>query len=135
MSILSSKGPDILLKYRCISAGDDITGASGSLKYPPGLGFILATNIKLDGYVTVNFAREIVTSRSSNGCRITSKTPRLNSGSSSKNKTPLWANEISPGCGYCPPPTRATSEIVWCGLLKGREVITPPFSIVRPATL
>jgi hypothetical protein len=33
----------------------------------------------------------------------------LNSGSSSKNNTPWWAKEISPGCGLPPPPTRATS--------------------------
>ena len=43
-----------------------------------------------------------------NGCRITSSTVRLNSGNSSKNKTPLCANDISPGCGI-PPPTSATS--------------------------
>jgi len=51
----------------------------------------------------------MVTSRSSNGCRITSNTVLLNSGNSSKNKTPLCDSEISPGCGYCPPPTKATS--------------------------
>ncbi len=100
ISIRSNKGPEILLKYRCISAGEDVTGASGSLKYPLGLGFILATNIKLDGYVTVNLALDIVTSRSSRGWRITSSTLLLNSGNSSKNNTPLCANEISPGCGY-----------------------------------
>ena len=52
-------------------------------------------------------------SRSSNGCRITSRTERLNSGNSSKNKTPLCDSEISPGCGYEPPPTSATSVIVY----------------------
>ena len=39
----------------------------GSLKNPKGLGFILATNIKEAGQVTVNLALEIVTSRSSKG--------------------------------------------------------------------
>ncbi len=33
------------------------------------------------------------------GWRIVSKTLRLNSGNSSRNKTPLWASEISPGVG------------------------------------
>jgi hypothetical protein len=37
----------------------------------------------------------------------------LNSGISSKNNTPLCANEISPGCGLLPPPTKATS-LVFC---------------------
>ena len=27
----------------------------------------------------------------------------LNSGSSSQNRTPLWASDISPGCGEVPP--------------------------------
>ena len=51
------------------------------------------------GYVTVNLALEIVTSLSSRGCLITSKTVLLNSGNSSKNNTPLCDNDISPGCG------------------------------------
>ena len=41
--------PEILLKYRVISCGDEVCGESGSLKKPLGLGFILATNIKDDG--------------------------------------------------------------------------------------
>jgi hypothetical protein len=32
------KGPEILLKYRCISCGEDVCGESGSLKKPLGLG-------------------------------------------------------------------------------------------------
>lgn len=75
----------------------------------------------------------MVTSRSSKGWRITSKTERLNSGSSSKNKTPLWAKEISPGWGYCPPPTKATSEMVWWGDRKGRIEISPCW-LLRPTT-
>src|SRR5690606_23691246 len=45
----------------------------------------------------------------SNGCRSTSSVRRLNSGSSSKNSTPLWLNEISPGVGIEPPPTSPAS--------------------------
>ena len=114
MSIRSNNGPEILLKYRYISCGEEVIGEFGSLKYPEGLGFMLATNIKLQGYVTVNLALEIVTSLSSKGWRITSKTSLLNSGNSSKNNTPLCDKEISPGLGYCPPPTKATFETV-CG--------------------
>lgn len=51
------------------------------------------------------------------GWRITSKTVRLNSGNSTKNKIPLWAKEISPGCGKLPPPTKATSERVCCPIV------------------
>jgi hypothetical protein len=58
-----------------------------------------ATSMKPEGYSTVNFALEIVISLSSKGCRITSGTVRLNSGSSSRNKTPLWDKDISHGCG------------------------------------
>ena len=61
----------ILLIYRCISCGEEDSGLLGSTKNPEGLGFILATNIKLQGYVTVNLALEMVTSRSSMGCLIT----------------------------------------------------------------
>ncbi len=77
---------------------------------------MLAINIKLAGKSTEIFALEMVTFLSSKGCRITSNTALLNSGSSSKNSTPLCAKEISPGLGIPPPPTKATSEIVWCGL-------------------
>ena len=47
---------------------------------------------------------------------------RENSGSSSRNSTPLWASEISPGVGTVPPPTKPAEEIVWCGERKGRSV-------------
>ena len=59
----------------------------------------------------VYLALDIVILRSSKGCLKTSKTPFLNSGSSSKKSTPLWAKEISPGWGKLPPPTKATSLI------------------------
>lgn len=80
-------------------------------------------------------ALEMVTFLSSIGCLITSSTVLLNSGSSSRNNTPLCAREISPGCGDEPPPTSATSLIVWCGLLKGLIVIKLLCSGSLPATL
>ena len=67
----------------------------------------------LAGKVVVPRARLIVTLPSSSGCRNTSSVRRLNSGSSSRNNTPLWANEISPGIGMERPPSRPASEIVW----------------------
>ena len=61
-----------------------------------GHGFIEATSINEAGYSVEYFALEIEIILSSNGYRITSKTERLNSGSSSKRKnlpqcsTTLW---------------------------------------------
>ena len=65
---------------------------------------------------------------------MTSKTERLNSGNSSRNKTPLCAKEISPGCGLDPPPTKAISEMVWCGDLKGLLLIKDALTANFPAT-
>jgi len=76
----------------------------------------------------------MVTLRSSSGWRITSRTLRLNSGNSSKNNTPLWASDISPGCGLLPPPTKATSEIVWWGDLNGLTVTKASAVESFPAT-
>jgi len=56
-------------------------------------------------------ARLIQTCPSSSGWRSISKTFFLNSGSSSKNSTPWWANETSPGLGMVPPPIKPASEI------------------------
>jgi len=70
---------------------------------------MLATSMKLAGYSTLSRARLMVTIRSSMGWRITSSTVRLNSGSSSRKRTPLWASEISPGWGWVPPPTSPAS--------------------------
>src|SRR6185437_15222196 len=84
---------------------------------------MLATNIKDEGYSTENLARDIVMRRSSKGWRNTSRTERLNSGNSSRKSTPLCAKDISPGCGTPPPPTSATSLMVWCGERKGLIVI------------
>ena len=72
--------------------------------------------------------------RSSRGWRITSSTERENSGNSSRNNTPLWARDISPGIGLAPPPTSATGDMVWWGERNGRVVSRrePDFSL--PAT-
>ena len=72
------------------------------------------------GKVVEPVARAIVTRPSSSGWRRTSRLLRLNSGSSSRNRTPWWAMLISPGWGTCPPPTIPASEIVWWGLRNGR---------------
>ena len=66
-------------------------------------------------------AREMVTRPSSSGWRSTSRLRRLNSGSSSRNRTPWWASEISPGAGGLPPPTMPASLMVWCGERNGRR--------------
>jgi hypothetical protein len=57
------------------------------------------------GKVVLRSARLIVTEHSSSGWRKTSRVLRLNSGISSRNKTPLWARLILLGCGVVPPPT------------------------------
>ena len=54
---------------------------------------------------------------------------------SSKNKTPLCAREIAPGCILTPPPTNAAFDIVWCGLRKGLPVINGFSAFNKPATL
>ena len=51
----------------------------------------------------------------SSGSRRASSALRGNSGSSSRNSTPPWASEISPGRGGEPPPTSATALAEWCG--------------------
>ena len=71
-----------------------------------------ATNMNCAGKVIVPAAREIVTHPSSKGWRRVSKTPRLNSGSSSRNKTPWCASEISPGVGLMLPPSKPASLAV-----------------------
>ena len=71
---------------------------------------------------------------SSSGWRSTSSTLRPNSGSSSRNSTPLWASDTSPGMGDCPPPISATCDAVWCGARKGRRVMRCPDTPALPAT-
>ena len=76
-----------------------------------GHGFIDATSINEAGHSVEYFALEIEIVLSSKGSLITSNTLRLNSGSSSRKSTPLWARLISPGCGLVLPPTKATAHI------------------------
>lgn len=71
---------------------------------------------------------------SSSGWRMTSSVSRRNSGSSSRNSTPRWASEISPGRGVEPPPVRPGAEIVWCGLRKGRRRTSGDSGVSRPMT-
>ena len=73
-------------------------------------GFIAATNWKRAGKVARRAARDTVTSPLSSGSRRDSSTRRSNSGSSSRNSTPSWASEISPGRGWAPPPTSAAAD-------------------------
>jgi len=60
--------------------------------------------MKLQGYVNDAFTLLILIIASSNGPLNTSNVFLLNSGNSSKNKTPLCARLISPGFGIFPPP-------------------------------
>ena len=60
---------------------------------------------------------------------------RLNSGSSSRKRTPACARLTSPGVGTRPPPTRPASETVWWGARKGRAESSPLPGGSRPATL
>ena len=84
----------------------------GRLKNHKGRGFIVAVKINLAGKVKLPFTRETVTVPSSKGWRKLSKTSRLNSGNSSKIKTPRCDKVISPGLGTLPPPTKAAAEDV-----------------------
>ena len=86
------------------------------------------------GNVTERAARAMVTQPSSSGCRRTSSARRSNSGISSRNSTPWWARLISPGRGWAPPPTSATSETVWCGARNGRSRSRPTPAGSRPHT-
>lgn len=73
-------------------------------------GFMAATNWKRAGYRTWALARATVTSPVSSGWRSESSACGVNSGSSSRNSTPLWASEASPGRARRPPPVRAAIE-------------------------
>ena len=91
--------------------------------------------MKRAGNVSDIEALAMVTLPSSKGCRITSSTLRGNSGSSSRNKTPLCESETSPGRGMMPPPISPASEIVWCGERNGRTLTSPAAASSTPATL
>tara|TARA_R110002124_G_scaffold243235_1_gene408295 strand:- start:3627 stop:3989 length:363 start_codon:yes stop_codon:yes gene_type:complete len=78
-------------------------------------------------------ARATTISPVSSGARRESRAWALYSGSSSRNSTPLWASEASPGRAFSPPPVRAAILAEWCGLRNGRSRVRAPRSI-SPAT-
>jgi hypothetical protein len=78
-----------------------------------GAGFMAAASMKRAGNVSDMVVRAMETLPSSSGWRITSNTVRGNSGSSSRNSTPLCASETSPGRGTMPPP-RASATPARC---------------------
>lgn len=85
---------------RCAPASAD------GCPYQPHLhGFIAQISMNLAGYVTRPAVRTMETVPFSIGWRKTSKASTRNSGSSSRNSTPLCAKLNSPGIGMpCPPP-------------------------------
>ena len=93
----------------------------GSPYQPQGQGFMAQTSMNSHGKVCEPCTREMVTCPSSSGWRMDSMASRRNSGSSSRNSTPLCAREISPGRTFAPPPASAAAETVWCGLRNGRD--------------
>ena len=101
---------------------------------PQRQGFMAHTSMNRLGSVSVPAARVMVTKPSSSGWRSVSSADLSNSGSSSRNSTPLWASEISPGRGVPPPPASDTVEAVWWGLRKGRTSTSGWAASVIPAT-
>src|SRR3970040_1019703 len=70
-------------------------------------------SMKFAGKVTLPWARLTVTTRSSSGWRIDSKTEWANSGSSSRKRTPRWLRVVSAGRGWGgarPRPAAAADE-------------------------
>ena len=86
------------------------------------------------GQTTVPLARLTEMEPSSIGSRNASRTLRLNSGSSSRKRTPLWARLASPGFSRVPPPTKDTMDALWWGVRNGR-VMTGLNSSESPAVL
>ena len=111
-SILSRSGPEIFRLYFKTWAGEHWQSRAGSVNFPQGQGFIAATSIKRAGKLIARWARATEIIPSSSGWRSASRTWRLNSGNSSRNKTPRWDNVISPGFGTAQPPTKATADAV-----------------------
>lgn len=75
-------------------------------------------------------ARATVTSPVSSGVLSESSACGLNSGSSSRNSTPLWASDTSPGLALIPPPVRAAMEAEWWGVRNGRTLVRAPRAIM-----
>ena len=57
-----------------------------------------------------------------------------NSGVSSRNRTPPWASETSPGRCMRPPPISPSSDALWCGVRNGARVISDAPAPRVPAT-
>ena len=100
-----------------------------------GQGFIAATSMNSEGKVTLPAARETVTLPSSSGWRITSRVERLNSGSSSRKRTPCARGSLRRAREW---PSRLTSPHPrWCDAASERAAWrrrpAPPFS--SPAML
>jgi hypothetical protein len=70
---------------------------------------------------------------SSNGCRSPASPCRLHSGRASRQRTPCWASDPSPGMGTWPPPISPPSAMGWWGARHGRVVTTAVRRPVRPA--
>ena len=119
MSMRSRKGPETRARYCLTSRSVQVQRCVGWPYQPQRQGFMAQTSMKRLGYTAVPAARDTVTIPSSSGWRRASRTSRRNSGSSSRNSTPLCARLISPGWS-CAPPDMAAAETVWCGERKGR---------------
>ena len=87
----------------------------GEPSWPQGQGFMAATSWQRAGNSACRAAREMVMRPLSSGSRSASRAARGYSGSSSRNRMPWCASEISPGRGGEPPPTSATGDALWCG--------------------
>ena len=85
------------------------------LQFPLDFDYLHVTRYGQDttgGALSWRAARAMWIRPDSSGSRRVSSTLRSNSGNSSRNTTPWWASEISPGRGGLPPPTSATAEAV-----------------------
>lgn len=72
-------------------------------RFPQGQRFIASISWKLAGYLNnLKLALEIEIDLSSIGSRKDCKMDFLNSKASSRNNTPLWARDTSPGKGLGP---------------------------------
>ena len=112
ISIRSSSGPLIRLRYCRTALGEQAHRPEGSPYQPHLQGFMAQTSINWQGYDSVPATRAMVTRPSSRGWRSTSRVSCRNSGSSSRNSTPRWARDTSPGRGTVPPPARPAAEMV-----------------------
>ena len=113
ISNLSKRGPEILFWYFFICFGVHLQVLFLTVKWPHGQLFIAAINVNFAGNVCVELALFIFIYPSSSGCLKTSNTSLGNSVISSRKRTPLFANVISPGLMLFPPPTIAILEAVW----------------------